>query len=192
MSRRKRSWNGGVRGQNADHTCLIFHRKDLALSWSKMKTHCMVLSISLTGFLADHSGLLIKIASKQGRLLGKATAIIQTRDQAGLVQGGRSRVVWNGKILDIFWKQCQQYFLMFWVWAVKERHQFWAPWTRRIQCFELNWGNLSEQVWSKGRQIFWFQTVMFEISLGIQVDMLSRWLNTCLEFNRSGLPKDIW
>ena len=44
------SWNVGVGGQNADHTCLTFHYKGLALRQSEMKTHHMVLSISLTGF----------------------------------------------------------------------------------------------------------------------------------------------
>ena len=44
------SWKVGVGGQNADHTCLTFHYKGLALRQSEMKTHRMVLSISLTGF----------------------------------------------------------------------------------------------------------------------------------------------
>ena len=41
-------------------TGLTFHYKDLALRQSEMKTHFMVLSISLTGFKTDHSGCYFK------------------------------------------------------------------------------------------------------------------------------------
>ena len=75
------SWNVGVGGQNADYTGLTFHYKDLALRQSEMKTHCMVLSISLTGFKTDHSGIYAdKNCFKARETLRQATAIIHTRD----------------------------------------------------------------------------------------------------------------
>lgn len=93
--------------------------------------------------------------SGQGRPLGKATTIIQTRDQVSLDQGGRaeSKVVrfWiysEGSGNKIFW--CFQGGL----WKT-DKHQFWAPWPRRIN---LLWTKQAIKQTSpvKGKTEFWF------------------------------------
>lgn len=144
-------------GQNANHICLISHQKDLGFNteWDGNTSEVFKHKPEVTWHSFSNKSLWLlcwyKIDSGQGRPFQEATAILQTKDESGLVQSRSSKMVTSGKILDIFWRQCPQNCLMFWAWIVKERHQFWTPWTRRMKLLLTKKG---AQVWAGGRKKF--------------------------------------